>query len=219
MWAAVGVNPLALMLALTLPSLLIVTVPLPDELPCTGGTSCAPVSFTSMVSASAAADVTAKAAASDQPAIRATLFDLTNAFIVDPSWLDESRSVRRRGYTGDGSGTMGTANPIGTNTRPACPIPVQGRAASVHPAAHVDGYNPRFARVVKQVDTRHLKCLGREAIPVRVRSRAPRSRFRPRASARGSRDDSATDCTCTIIRSATAAAASRRRRQPIGRAC
>src|SRR6185312_12115098 len=125
MCAAVGVKPLALMLALTLPSLLIVTVPLPDALPCTGGTSCAPDSLTSMVSASATADVTAMAAASDQPAIRATLFDLTNAFIVDPSWLDESRN-RRRGYAGERFETMGTANPIGTNTRPACPIPVQG---------------------------------------------------------------------------------------------
>src|SRR5678810_1311686 len=51
------------------------------------------------------------------------------------------------------------------------------RRPSVHPtprrAALQRRYNRSLARVVKQVDTKHLKCLDRKVVPVRVRSRAP----------------------------------------------
>ena len=60
-----------------------------------------------------------------------------------------------------------------TRARPAL-FQCRERAASVHPGSNNGGYNPGFARVAKRVDARDLKSLGREAIPVRVRSRAPR---------------------------------------------
>ena len=48
-------------------------------------------------------------------------------------------------------------------------------------------YNRRRARVVKLVNTRDLKSLGRKALPVRVRPRAPENRSRRPLSTQSSR--------------------------------
>src|SRR5579862_1296036 len=101
MCAAVGVKPLAVTLPLTLPSSLIVIDPLPELLPCTGGTSCCPESFTCIVSASATADTNASAAANDQHEILIAVLDLKNAFIFDPSWMVEAGAPKARVHRGD----------------------------------------------------------------------------------------------------------------------
>src|SRR5689334_14503037 len=103
MCAAVGVNPLAVTLPLTLPSSLIVIVPLPDELAWIGGTSCAGVSSTFIASASASVEPAANAAATDHVTIREIPLDPAFVFIVDPSlcWL------RPREADDDGPAGMG----------------------------------------------------------------------------------------------------------------
>src|SRR6185437_7916581 len=132
MCAAVGVKPLAVTLPLTLPSSLIVMVPLPEPLLFTGGTSWSPDSFTFIDSASAAADVQARTIANDHVDTCCTLFDLRNAFIVNPHRLTKSEThATPFGRTGV-FGAVGTANPIRTNTPPGCGIPEARREGPVY---------------------------------------------------------------------------------------
>jgi hypothetical protein len=78
--------------------------------------------------------------ANDQHETCIRLFDFRNAFIVDPSWMDESRKPRRqREYVGWRFGTLGTANPIGTNTPPARPIPCAGASGEFTPSTKAFG--------------------------------------------------------------------------------